>query len=201
MLLSLKQFDVPTEEEIRELAYKAEDATIAKMKIQMAENSKKEIDEDRKVEMKLRLYSEADKSFQDISDFYLRKKISAIKTIRAINCISPASLFEFSASSIAGTGLPHFESIWRQARQYGNDFISFLNDNVSSLKRGFYFYPDVASISDKPIDFNAIPKFEDKKINLAEGTRDALPYVILLIFYNLAIFIIVLYKFQKYDVR
>jgi len=201
MLLSLKRFDVPTEEEIKELAYKAEDATIARMKIQMAENSMKEIDEDRKVEMKLRLNSEIDKSFQDIYDFYLRKKISAIKTIRAINYISPASLFEFSASSIAGTGLPHFESVWQQARQYGNDFVSFLKDNISSLKRGSYFYPDPASISDRPIDFNAIPKFEDKKLKLAEGMKDALPFISLLLFYNISLFIFVYNRFHKYDVR
>ena len=201
MLLSLKRFDVPAEEEIRELAFKAEDATIARMNKQMPENSMKGFDEDRKKERKLRLNYERDKSAQDIYDFYLRKKLSAIKTIRAINYVSPASLFEFSASSMAGTGLSHFENLWQQTRQYGNDFVSFLKDNISTLKKGSYFYPNSDSISNKPIDFNGIPKFEDKKLKLGERMRDALPYIYLLLFYNLFIFIFVLYKFQKYDVR
>lgn len=201
MLLSLKRFDVPAEEEIRELAFKAEDATIARMNKQMAENSMRGFDEDRKKERKLRLNYERDKSAQDIYDFYLRKKLSAIKTIRTINYVSPASLFEFSASSIAGTGLSHFENLWQQTRQFGNDFVSFLKDNLNTLKKGSYFYPDPDSISNKPIDFNAIPKFEDKKLKLGERMRDALPYIYLLLFYNLFIFIFVLYKFQKYDVR
>ena len=201
MLLSLKRFDVPTEEEISELASKAVDSAIARMKIQVAESSLKEFDEDRKIEIKLRQNSERDKSIQDIYDFYLRKKLSAIKTIRAINYVSPASLFEFSASSIAGTGLSHFESLWQQTRQFGNDFVSFLKDNINILKKGSYFYPNPDSISNKPIDFNAMPKFEDKELKLGERMKDALPYISLLLFYNLFIFIFVLYKFQKYDVR
>lgn len=201
MLLSLKRFDVPAEEEIRELLFKAIDATNARMNKQIAENSVKGFDEDRKKEMKLKLNYERDKSAQDLFDFYLRKKLSAIKTIRAINYVSPASIFEFSASSIAGTGLSHFENLWQQTRQYGNDFVSFLKDNISTLKKGSYFYPNSDSISNKPIDFNGIPKFEDKKLKLGERMRDALPYIYLLLFYNLFIFIFVLYKFQKYDVR
>jgi len=200
-LLSLKEFDVPTEEEIHELANSAEKATMGIFNKQLSGNYMRGLDEDHKREAKLRANYEIDKSRQDVFDYYLRKKLSAIKTVRAINSVLPASAFEFSASCISGTGLFHFENLWIQTKRYGNDFISFLKDNASILKKDAYFYPDSDSVSNKPIDANAIPRFEDKNIKPGEKIRGALPYIAILIMCNLLLFILVFYRFQRYDIR
>jgi len=201
ILLNSKQFDVPTEEEINEMGDKAVKSTMDRIRKQFPDDYARGLDADRKIEMKLKMNHEVDKSIQDISDFYLRKKLSAIKTIRAVNFISPASLFEFSASSFAGTGLSHFEGVWIRTKQYGSDFIAFLKEDTSILRKGSYFYPADESVSDKPIDASLIPRFEDKTAKPGERINNALPFISILILYNLLLFVIVIYKFQRYDVR
>jgi ABC-type transport system involved in multi-copper enzyme maturation permease subunit len=200
-LLRLKWFDVPTEEEIHEMENKADKSTLDNISKQFPVDYVRGLDEDGKREMKLRLNYERDKAIQDIEDFYLRKKLSAVKTIRAINFVSPASLFDVSASSIAGTGLFHFENLWVQTKRYGEDFANFLKNNVSNLRKGVFFYPDSTAMTDKSLDANSVPRFEDKYQKLTERMKDALPYVSMLTLYNLFLFVLVLYKFQRYDVR
>jgi len=202
MLLTMKRFDVPTGEEITQLAQKTYNETADRLEKQLpADWSRMNFDKYRRNELFLKLESEVDKSQQDTLDYYLRKKLSAVAAARRVNSFSPASLFEYSASSVSGTGLYHFESLWTQILRYENDFLSFVKNERSVLEKGSFFYLTPETISDKPLDFNAIPKFEDKNPKPGERLKDALPYVGLLVLYNLFLFAFVFYKFQTYDVR
>jgi len=201
MLLSLKRFDVPTGEEINQLAQKAQDETWKRLEKQLPADYGSHFDNYRRSELRMKTEFEFNKSKQDTLDYYLRKKLSAVETARRINFFSPASLFEYSSASVSGTGLFHFESLWTQILRYENDFTSFVNDESSVLEKGSFFYLTGDSISNKPIDFNAIPKFEDVNPRPGERIKDSLPYVSLLLLYNLFLFAIVFYKFQTYDVR
>ncbi len=202
MLLTLKRFDVPTGEEINQLAQKASYETEDRLEKQLPpEWSRLDFSKYRHNELFLKLLFAYDKARQDVLDYYLRKKLSAIEASRKINFLSPASLFEYSASSVSGTGLVHFENLWMQSQRYGDSFLSFVRDERSVLEKGAFFYLDSDTISDKPLDFNAIPKFEDRLPPAAGRLKDALPYLGLLVFYNLFLFAFVFYKFQSYDVR
>ncbi len=202
MLLTLKRYEVPTAEEINKLAQKASYAVGDRFEKLLPPGwSGTNFDKYRFSELFLRMMFEYDKAGQDTLDHYLRKKLSAISSARRINFLSPASLFEYSASSIAGTGLYHFENLWTQGKRYEDNFLSFIKNERSVLERGAFFYLDSDTISNKPIDFNAIPKFEDKLPQSGDRVKDALPYLGLLILYNLFLFAFVFYKFQTYDVR
>jgi ABC-type transport system involved in multi-copper enzyme maturation permease subunit len=202
MLLTLKRFDVPTGEEINQLVRKANRETEDQFKRQFPANwSYTNFEEYRRNELFLKMLYACDKARQDVLDHYLRKKLSAIGAARRINFLSPASLFEYSASSVSGTGLVHFENFWVQAQRYENDFLEFIRDERSVLAKGSFFYLSDDTISNKPLDFNAIPKFEDRLPRPGERLKDALPYLGLLALYNLFLFAFVFYKFQTYDVR
>jgi ABC-type transport system involved in multi-copper enzyme maturation permease subunit len=202
MLLTLKRFDVPTEEEIYQLAQKASIETEDRLEKQLPPDwSRKYYEKYRLNELLLKFQFESDKSKQDTLDYYLRKKLSAVGAARRVNFLSPASLFEYSSSSVSGTGLFHFENLWTEIRRYEDDFLSFVKNEGSVLEKGAFFYLNYDTISDKPLDFNAIPKFEDKNPKSSERLKDALPYVGLLLLYNLLLFVVVFYKFQTYDVR
>jgi len=198
--LNLKAFNVPTEEEISDLSSKAEKSAMERFNRESPKGQSDQ-EEETKIEMRLKMNSERDKAIQDINDYYLRKKISAITAVRNVNIVSPASLFEYSVSGFTMTGLSHFESVWTRTRQYANEFTSFLRDYASTLKSGSFFYPDEAAVSDKPIDANGIPRFTDSPISSGARTRHALPFVSLLILYNLLLFTVVIYRFQRCDVR
>jgi ABC-type transport system involved in multi-copper enzyme maturation permease subunit len=202
MVLTLKRFDVPTGEEIEQLAHKASLETEDRLTKQLpADWSRTNFEKYRHSELFLKMLFAYDKARQDTLDYYLRKKLSAIEAARSLNFLSPASLFEYSASSVSGTGLFHFENLWTQLRRYENDFLSFVNNERSVLEKGSFFYLSPDTISNKPLDFNAIPKFEDKDPKSGDRLKDALPYIGLLALYNLFLFAFIFYKFQNYDVR
>jgi len=201
MFLTLKRFDVPTEEEINQMAQKASIETGGRLEKRLPADYGSNYEKYRRSEIRLKADAEIDKSGQDVLDYYLRKKLAAIEEVRKVNFFSPASLFEYSASSVAGTGLFHFESLWNQIRRYENDFLSFVKNESSVLEKGSFFYLTYDTISNKPIDFNSIPKFEDKNSGPGERLKDAFPYISLLALYNLFLFAFVFYKFQNYDVR
>jgi ABC-2 type transport system permease protein len=201
IFLTQKRFDVPTEEEINLTAQNARFETLDRLEKQLPPEYRANWEKYHLSEQVLKMNYEADKSQQDILDFYLRKKLAAGKEFRRINFLSPASLFEYSASSVSGTGLHHFENLWTQAQRYEEDFTTFVKDENSVLDKGAFFYLDNDTISDKSIDFNAIPKFEDKLPPPGERIKGALPYLGVLVLYNLFLFAFVFYKFQTYDVR
>ncbi len=202
MLLTLKRFDVPTGEEIDRLALKASSETEDRLGKQLPpEWSHSDYSTYRLDERFLKLIFASDKARQDVLDHYLRKKLSAVETARKINFLSPASLFEYSAPSVSGTGVAHFESFWIQVQRYEDQFLSYVRDERSVLKKGSFFYLESETISDKPLDFNAVPKFEDRLQPAGDRLKDALPYLGLLALYNLFLFAFVFYKFQTYDVR
>jgi ABC-type transport system involved in multi-copper enzyme maturation permease subunit len=201
MFLTLKRYDVPTQEEIRQKAQDARYENGKRLEKELPPEVLANWEKYRLSEKVLRLYAEGDKAEQDVLDFYMRKKLAAVREVRKANILSPASLFEYASASVAGTGLPHFENLWAEAGRYENDFTAFVKNENSLLAKGAFFYLNDETISNKPLDFNAIPKFEDRLPRPGERLKEALPYVALLALYNLLLFGFVFYKFQTYDVR
>lgn len=198
LFLNSKPFDVPTAEQIEKLAENAAQDVSNKYKQEWLSARQ---DEEKLQALMQKGLAEMFKARQDVFDYYLQRKISAVRDLRKINLISPASLFEYASASIAGTGVAHFQDFWMQARQFGNGFVDFVNQISGEKGATSPFYVNVGFIISKPIDFNSVPKFEEKDIKTGERIKDALPYVALLALYNLFLFTIVIYKFQKYDVR
>ncbi|MGD2246500.1 MAG: ABC transporter permease subunit [Candidatus Aminicenantes bacterium] len=198
LLLNLKRFDVPTEKQIEELAEKAYRSVWDEHE---GEDLVTRGGEEESTRRNVAVGNEAVKAKQDVYDHYLSKKIGTVTTLKKINCISPASLFEYAASSLAGTGLFHFQNFWNQVKQYQNIYTDFFKTEDMKDERSFhlFFHPDY--LSRKPVDFNKIPKFEEKGIERGERIKDSLPYMGILILYNILLFALVFYKFLKYDVR
>lgn len=198
LLLGLKSFDVPTEKQIGEFAEKSEREVWNR---HAGEDIMTRTGQDESTKLNVKIMNEAEKARREVFDFYLRKKIAAVSALRRINFISPSSLFEYSASSLAGTGLFHFQNLWTQIKQYQVEFIDFFKreDMKDEESDHLYFHSDY--LSRKPVDFEKIPKFEEKEIKRAERLKDTIQYTGILALYNLFLFTLVFLKFLKYDVR
>ena len=198
LLLNLKHFQVPTERQIEELAEKA-------YREVWSRHSDEDLitrgGRDKSTIRNVEIGNKAQQARQEVYDHYLRKKIATVKTLGGINFISPSSLFEYSTSSIAGTGLFHFQYLWTQVKQYQDEFIAFFKreDMKDEESPHLYFHSDY--LSRKPVDFERIPKFEEREIGTGERFRDALKYVGLLAFYNIFLIALVFFRFLRYDVR
>lgn len=198
LLLDLRHFQVPTEKQIEELAEKS-------YREVWNRHSQEDLvtrgGGDNSTIQNVRVSSEAQAARQEVYDFYLRKKIAAVSALKRINFISPSSLFEYSASSLAGTGLFHFQVLWNQARQYQNEFIEFFKREDMKDESSFHLYFHIDYVSRKPVDFERIPKFEEREIKRASRLKDGLQYAGILALYNIFLFTLVFFKFLKYDVR
>jgi ABC-type transport system involved in multi-copper enzyme maturation permease subunit len=198
LLLSLKRLDVPTEKQIEELADKSYREVWDR---HVNEDLTARGGQDESTKQNVKVANEAQRARQEVFDFYIRKKIAAVSTLRRINFISPSSLLEYSASSIAGTGLFHFQNLWTQVKQYQTEFREFFKREDMKDESSYHLYFDSDYLSKKPVDFEKIPKFEEKEIKRAERLKDAIQYAGILALYNLFLFSLVFYKFLKYDVR
>jgi hypothetical protein len=198
LLLNLKRFDVPTGEQIEGQVQKVSQDLWGKYEKEVMALRK---DEAAMVRLIDKVEPVIDQAQQEVRDQYLRDKIAAILTLRKVTVVSPSSLYEYAASAVAGTGIFHFENFWTQARRFGDGFISYVKRISGDQKASTPFEFSIESITDKPIDYNAIPKFEEQNIRTGERLKDALPYVAFLVLYNLVLFAFIFYKFQKYDVR
>jgi ABC-type transport system involved in multi-copper enzyme maturation permease subunit len=196
--LSFKQFDVPAPQKIEDIAEQGWKEIWNKY-ASLDYETRTGNDESTRLNAKISV--EAQKIRQEIYDSYLRKKIETVETIKRLNFLSPASLFEYSASSIAGTGILHFQSLWNQVNRYREKFLEFFEAEDQKDPESFHIYYHPDYLSKKSIDFNRIPKFEEKNTNVKERFQEAAIYTGLLIFYNLFLFLFVFYRFQKYDVR
>jgi len=199
LLLNLKHFDVPTGEQIEN--------QVARASQDVQKKYEKEVMALRKDEGSFLRFldkvvdPEIDHARQEVRDHYLRRKIAAVLTLRKVNIVSPASLYEYAASAVAGTGIFHFEDFWAQARRYGDGFISFLKQTSGNQEPYTPFEFNIEWITNKQFEYNAIPKFEEQNMRIGELLKDALPYVALLVLYNLFLFTLVFYKFDRYDIR
>ncbi len=201
MLSGIKNLGLPTSQEIKQLADRAANETAQRFERLLPPNSGTDIQKSRRLELLMKMWHEEDKARQDVLDSYLQKKFASMESIKKIHIFSPASLYEHSASSIAGTGLFHLRTLWTSVRRYNDDFTLFMQKENSTLEPGSFFYLCSESISDEPLDFSSLPKLEDSGIPPGGRLRETLPSFSILIIYCLFLFTAVLFRFKTCDIR
>jgi ABC-type transport system involved in multi-copper enzyme maturation permease subunit len=197
-LLRLRSFSVPTGSEI------AEEAGLAGREVwnrHKGENLVTGDPNEESTRLNVKVMNEASQSEEAVFESYLDRKLRSVKTLMAVNCISPASLFEYAASGAAGTGLAHFERFRRQLRRYQRDIVRFFESQDAKDKDSphLYFHPDY--VSKRPFDAAMLPGFKEARPGLGERVRGAAWYGSGLMIYNIILFGLVFVLFQKYDVR
>lgn len=199
LFLNLKRYEVPSPEQIEKqangLAIDIGDRYFKKEDLSLIS------DENKRLDVIMKGAQEEDEAKQKLRDFYLQKKIASVLSVQKMTIASPSVLFEYASSSLAGTGISHFQHLLSKARLYTNELISQVKQKAGILQDPSPFFFNYRAITGKPIDPRDLPIFEDRSIPFGERLRDALPYLGLLILYNLFLLALVFYKFRTYDVR
>jgi ABC-type transport system involved in multi-copper enzyme maturation permease subunit len=127
---------------------------------------------------------------------------------RRFACFSPTVLYQQASEAIAGTGIHRCISLWEQIKRYKSQLKEYVLSNDAedpeSLHLLFYFEYAVENwnaISDKPVDFDTAPKFQEKDLALGESLRLAIWDIGLLALFNMGLFVASWVSFMKYDVR
>lgn len=122
--------------------------------------------------------------------------------------LSPMVVYQQASEAIAGTGIHRCRNIWEQINRYRQQLKEYIltqdAEDPGSLHLLFCLDDLVKgwnAISKKPVDFETVPKFQEKDWALGESLRFAIWDIGLLALLNLSFFAASWVSFMKYDVR
>ena len=125
-------------------------------------------------------------SGEHLAGEYLTFKITQVQRARAITSVSPAALLQHLLEAFAGTGLDRYQQFTENAQRYAREYREFVLD----MEKGDPESPHIMGVregmSQKPVNPEAVPKFEDT-LNIAKDFNTAATELLLL-----TLFVIVL---------
>ena len=127
---------------------------------------------------------------------------------RNFTCFSPMVIYQRVSEAIAGTGINHCVKLYQQIKPYVAELKEYIrskdSEDSDSLHLIFGDEPEVnkwGAVSHKPVDFETVPKFQEKDLGLGESLQLAIWDIGLLALFNLVFFAAAFVSFLKYDVR
>jgi len=152
-----------------------------------------------------RLFNALTDAENRLNEEYINKMIAQVSLGRDVTCISPTVIYQRSSEAIIGTGVARFSNLYNQLKRYKEA----LRDFVLSVDKGdpdsFHLLAEGRQhqilLSQKPVDYSAIPTFTEIDISTGSSLRDALWDVGALVIMNILLFMAVYISFLRYDVR
>jgi len=152
-----------------------------------------------------RLYNAITDARNSINEEYISHIIAQANLGRNITKISPATLYQSASEAIIGTGVSRFRSLYDQLKRYKETLRSFIIDTDKSDPDSWHLLTPGKGhrilLSQKPVDYNAIPRFSESDALRGEALKNAVWDVGALIFLNIFLFMAVYVSFLRCDVR
>lgn len=127
---------------------------------------------------------------------------------RACACVSPVVVYQHACEAVAGTGISHCVNLRQQIRQYREDLYRYVRDEDSKDPSSLHLVFDELfcakhwkTISHEPVDFDTVPKFQERDLPLGPSLKAAAWGIGLLAVFNLVLFAVCFVSFLRYDVR
>ena len=95
-------------------------------------------------------------------DAHLDKQFAQVEFVRQVTRLSPASIYKYALESLAGTGFTRHKRFVQQARRYRQQFVDFIKSEDRGDNESYHVYLVKEGLSQKPVDFNSIPKFSEQ---------------------------------------
>lgn len=131
---------------------------------------------------------------------YEDSKIRQVRFGQHLARTSPAGLYQSALSSITGAGIPHYENFTRQARNYRDQLRRVVEENYP-YDRVYPHHEVRNEIAKLKVDYQIVPKFEEKALTVREGWSKAIWDTGLLALLNVILFAGTWVLFLKYDAR
>ena len=130
---------------------------------------------------------------------HLRDQINQIKFARSLTRISPASIVEYAIESLAGTGFSRHLQFLDQVNRFAPQFRAFISETDAADAESPHIFGVKEGMSDKPVRFEAIPKFQDRA-SLSSDFNAAAVDVLLLILFGVVLFASAYLSFLRADI-
>jgi len=127
---------------------------------------------------------------------------------RNFTCLSPVVIYQCASEAITGTGITHCANLYKQIKQYQADLKQYIRSEDSKDPDSLHLiFPEEQcarswkTISHNPVDFDTVPKFQEKDPTIGESLQWAIWDIGLLALFNLVFFTAAFVSFLRYDVR
>ena len=130
---------------------------------------------------------------------HLNTQIDQIRFARSVARISPASIVQYAIESLAGTGLFRHLQFLDGVRRYASQYREFVISADQADPDSPHLYFVRQGMSEKPVPYSAIPKFEDR-IEFRESINAAVTDVLLLVLFLVVLFAGAVLAFVRVDV-
>ena len=131
-----------------------------------------------------------------ITDEHVDQQLRQVKLARELTQISPIVCFQYAMEGLAGTGITRYMDFVKQVRRYRQTFIDFIKTEDSADPESLHIYPVREGLSQKPVDPNAMPRFEERM-----SYQSVIFPVGLLILFNALFFTAAQLSFLKCDLK
>ena len=164
--------------------------------------------EERNPPARARAYTARTEQNNKIIDEHMNQIIDQVVIGRQFTRISPTVIYRQACETIAGTGLGRFSELRHQTRQYQADLKDYARDrdaedpnSLHLLYDEMYTAQSWRTISHDPVDFDSVPKFQERDLALGRSLKLAIWDIGLLVLFNLVFFAVSFVSFLRYDVR
>ena len=131
-----------------------------------------------------------------IVDEHVDQQLRQVKLARELTQISPIVCFQYAMEGLANTGIVSYMNFVKQVRRYRQTFIDFIKTEDRNDPESLHIYPVREGLSQKPVDPNAIPRFEERI-----SYQSVIFPVGLLFLFNILFFSVAQLSFLKYDLK
>ncbi len=131
-----------------------------------------------------------------IADEHVDQQFRQVRLARELTQISPIVCFQYAMEGLANTGIVSYMDFVKQVRRYRQTFIDFIKTEDRDDPESLHIYPVREGLSQKPVDPNAVPRFEERI-----SYQSVIFPVGLLILFNLVFFTAAQLSFLKCDLK
>ena len=131
-----------------------------------------------------------------IADTHVDQQFRQVRLARELTQISPIVCFQYAMEGLAATGITRYMDFVKQVRRYRQTFIDFIKTEDRDDPESLHIYPVREGLSQKPVDPNAVPRFEEHS-----SYQSVIFPVGLLILFNILFFTAAQLSFLKCDLK
>ena len=133
---------------------------------------------------------------KQIADGHIDQQLKQVQLARDLTQISPIATFQYAMEGLANTSIVGYMDFVKQARRYRQTFIDFIKTEDQGDPESLHIYPVREGLSQKPIDPDAVPVFEEQI-----SYRSVLTQVGFLVLFNLLFFIMAQVSFLASEIK
>lgn len=157
-----------------------------------------------------RLYNALSNAKNGIIEDHHNKMMAQTLIGRNFTCLSPTAVYQRASEAITGVGIGRCADFYQQVKRYHENLKEFVRSKDAEdpdsrhlifdedNSRGAY---DWRTISKRPVDFDVVPKFQERDLALGQSLKLGIWDIGLLALFNLVFFAASFVSFLRYDVR